>query len=129
MVLKQAISRFVSVKFFRGKAGATSPDAGKGQSLGQGRGHNSVKVRPLESPARLPTTAVERLTLEILEERGEVDFDGLSQKVARKMYLDELGRGAALLDIGLWGPGLFLPEVTREIRARDGELWEIGRGK
>lgn len=126
MVLKDAISGLVSMRLPRWGEGA-SPSRRKGGGIADDKGRESVRVRPIESPARSPMTDVERLVLDILKEKGENNFDGLSQEVARGIYLDELRRGAAILDIGLLGPGLFLAEVAREIRAGDGELWEIRR--
>jgi hypothetical protein len=86
-----------------------------------------TKVRLRELPAELPASEVQRLIMDILKKEREVDFGRLLPQIASKIYLDEVHRAAAV-DIGLLGPGLFLPEIAREIRGRDGELWEIIHG-
>jgi hypothetical protein len=84
-------------------------------------------VRLRELPAGPPASEVQRLTMDILKKEREVDFSRLLPRIASKIYLDEVHRAAAV-DIGLLGPGLFLTEIAREIRGRDGELWEIIHG-
>lgn len=89
------------------------------------RGLDRLRVRLIESAPRPPSTLIERFATDILEREGGMSFKDLIKKVAREVYFDELRRGAALVDIGLFGLELFIPDVAREIEARDGELWKI----
>lgn len=64
-----------------------------------------------------------------LKREGKIPFRVLVERVARDLYLDELRRGAWVVDIGLFGEALFVPEVVRELQAADGILWDIERPK
>jgi hypothetical protein len=124
MSLARAIASLISARSSREKrvvgVGEQQQSGGRSRSLEPSR----TKVRLRELPAGLPVSEVQRLTMDILKKEREVDFSRLLPEVASKIYLDEVHRAAAV-DIGLLGPGLFLSEIAREIRGRDGELWEI----
>jgi hypothetical protein len=49
----------------------------------------------------------------------------LVERVASELYNEELRHGAWVLDIGLFGSSLFVPDVVSEIEARNGTLWRI----
>ncbi len=82
-------------------------------------------VRLVEPAPRLPLTPFERLVVETLTREGVLRFNTLVERIALDFYLDELRHGAWILDIGLFGSKLFIPEVARELKAGDGILWEI----
>lgn len=85
----------------------------------------NLRVRLLESAARLPTTPVEQWTVNCLKRGGPTPFSELVNQVADQLYLDEILHGGAALDIGLFGPKLFRSEVATELKAGDGILWKI----
>jgi len=82
-------------------------------------------VRLVEPAPRLPLTPFERLVVATLTREGAMRFSTLVELVALDFYLDELRHGAWILDIGVFGSKLFIPEVARELKAGDGVLWEI----
>ncbi len=126
MRLKQVMVDFPFMKYWQRKRPAALSQRGRTEGLSQaGEEGKGVRMRLLSLPSAVPTTEIEHSTVKLLREKGEVDFDRVLREVARQVYLRELRRGSAV-DIGLWGPGLFLPQVAQEIRARDGELWKIG---
>ncbi|MBI2088992.1 MAG: hypothetical protein HYT78_09655 [Deltaproteobacteria bacterium] len=86
---------------------------------------NDLVVQLLASPSRQPESSVERLTIALLRQEGPTPFPALVERVAREVYLDEIRNGAWVTDIGLFGPGLFVPDVVRELEAGNGVLWEI----
>lgn len=87
-------------------------------------GFEGLTIRLLQA-SRSPTTPVERLAVEILKCEGRTSLTKLVERVARELYFDEVRKGAAVLDIGLFGPGLFVPNVVGELRLAEGILWKI----
>ena len=81
-------------------------------------------VRLVDNPRRHAETAIELQIVSILQKGGAVSHDQLVQRVARELYESELRRGAAVVDIGLFGSGLFEPKA-QSLRAGDGTIWEI----
>ena len=59
-----------------------------------------------------PRTTIELQIISILQKAGAVSHDQLVQRVARNLYEGELRRGAAVVDIGMFGSRLFEPEVA-----------------
>jgi hypothetical protein len=49
----------------------------------------------------------------------------LVERVVAELYDEELHYGAWILDIGLLGKRLFVPDVVREVEAGKGILWKI----
>ena len=97
---------------------------------GIGRHRQAAKsVRLLEPARRPPATPVEHQVAAWLEAESVIPFDELVQRVAAKLYAEELRHGAAALDIGLLGSRLFAGEIVAEVEAADGILWEIIPGK
>lgn len=47
------------------------------------------------------------------------------RRVAEDLYQEELHLGAAIVDIGLFGSGLFDRDVSAAIKAADGILWKV----
>jgi hypothetical protein len=46
-------------------------------------------------------------------------------RVAGELFKQEVAAGGWLVDLGLFGSTLFVPEVLKEIQAADGTLWQI----
>ena len=72
-----------------------------------------------------PATRVERATLRVLKETGETPLERLVDRVADELYREELRDGAWLVDLGLFGSRLFVPDVLRSLKAHNGRLWQI----
>lgn len=87
------------------------------------------RVRLLDSSGGSPVTPIEKLTVTALKDQGPTPFPALVERVAREIYLDEIRTGAWVLDIGLYGAGLFVRSVTSELKSRDGTLWKIERSE
>lgn len=83
------------------------------------------RVRLLEAGQRSPLTAVERLAVSALRHEGAMPLLLLAERVAQDLYRDALRHGAWVLDIGLFGRDIFVPDVVRELEAASGVLWEI----
>ena len=60
-----------------------------------------------------------------LKEAGSSSLAVLLKRVSGELYRDELRKGAAVLDIGLFGDRLFNRDIIQELRAGDGIFWEI----
>jgi hypothetical protein len=88
---------------------------------------SNFNVRLIERPPRPPATAVEQLALETLKHEGRTSFTKLVDHVTREVYLNEVRRGTWVLDIALFGLGLFAPDVVFELNAGDDILWDIER--
>lgn len=84
-------------------------------------------VHLIERPARAPSNQLEHLIVSILRTKGAVPFDSLVKQAAAELYREEMRNGAGVLDIGLFGSSLFSAEVAGEVKARDGELWQIDK--
>jgi hypothetical protein len=82
-------------------------------------------VRPIPGPLRPPRSVTEHSALALLHGQAAVPFETLVQRVARELYASELRHGGSMLDVGLFGPTLFVSDVAREILAADGILWRI----
>jgi hypothetical protein len=82
-------------------------------------------VRLLTPLARAPSTIIEARVVALLENNTMMPFDRLVRLVAAGLYHDELRRGAAALDVGLFGRRLFDQEVTGVLEAQDRVLWEV----
>jgi hypothetical protein len=91
---------------------------------GESRLSEAAIVR-LEPPSRAPATPIERLVVSVLQAAGAIPLGSLVERVASELYNEELRHGAWVLDIGLFGSSLFVPDVVSEIEARDGTLWRI----
>ncbi|HYJ17236.1 MAG TPA: hypothetical protein VE170_17215 [Candidatus Limnocylindria bacterium] len=70
-------------------------------------------------------TVIELQIISMLKEAGSVSHEHLVQRVARDLYEGELRRGAAVVDIGLFGSRLFEREVVETLKHGDGALWDI----
>ena len=81
----------------------------------------------IEGSLREPTTLVERLTVAVLQRESPIPLHLLLERVADELYQQELDDGAWVLDLGMFGSGLFIPDLAREIRAGNGILWQITR--
>ena len=91
---------------------------------------NNVKtdvalVRLIAAPRREPMTPIEQRLISMLKNAGPIPFAMLVKTAAKDLYLEELRQGAGVLDIGLFGEGLFNRDLVRELLSGDGVLWEI----
>ncbi|MBI2987054.1 MAG: hypothetical protein HYY45_09835 [Deltaproteobacteria bacterium] len=90
------------------------------------KGLEGLIIRLLEA-SRPPATQVERLAIDFLTREGRISLKKLVEHVARELYSAEVRNGAWALDIGLYGPELFVRDVISEIRSGDQILWSIER--
>src|SRR3989338_4205154 len=120
---KEVISEFFAVRPWKARSRA---DALVGKRAGgtSGKAFNGLSVKLLEA-SRPPATPVERLTVEILKREGRTSLRKLVGRVAREIYSAEVRNGAWALDIGLYGPKLFVSEVIAEVKSGKGILWQI----
>jgi hypothetical protein len=81
-------------------------------------------VRLIEPLSRPFSTPIERLAISTLK-LGAVPLYLLVERVAADLYVEEIRNGAWVLDIGLFGSDLFVPDVAREIEAGNGTFWQI----
>ena len=124
--LKEAISDLFSMRSWtpiwrRGAIAGKRPDR-----RSETRHFEGLTLRLLEA-SRPPTTAAGRLAVGILRRQGRTSLAKLVGRVAQELYFDEMRHGGWTLDIGLYGPELFVPDAISEIRAGDGILWKIER--
>ena len=82
-------------------------------------------VRLVDSRRRQAESPIELQIISILKEAGSISHNHLVQRVARDLYEGELRRGAAVVDIGLFGSRLFEREVVETLKDGDGALWDI----
>jgi len=98
-------------KFYNGSATKTNP--------------SDPNVRLINPSLRQPATATERLAVAALKQGSTTSLSSLVNHVARELYNEEVAKGAWALDIGMFGPDLFAPEVAFELRAGNRILWDI----
>jgi hypothetical protein len=91
---------------------------------GDARG-TDPNVRLIVPSRRQPETAIERLATAALGHGGTTSLSALITRVSRDLYREELACGAAILDLGLFGPELFVKDVALELRAANGILWQF----
>lgn len=84
-------------------------------------------VRLIKPSSREPATAIERLAIVVLKQGSAWSLSSLINYVACEIYREELATGAGFLDIGLFGPKLFVHDVAVELSAGNGILWHIER--
>ena len=82
-------------------------------------------VRLISPPARAGETDIALKLISVLKNEGAVSFRLLVYRIAKDLYDEELRRGAAAVDIGIFGSRLFEPEVAQSLRAGNGMIWEI----
>ena len=84
-----------------------------------------TRVRLRSRPMRAPETDGERALVDALTAQGSRSSRALVSFAACVLYRQELDRGGALADIGLFGENLFRPDVGRALEAGRGILWDI----
>ena len=99
-------------------------------SLRKSAHFNSVKtdgavVRLIAAPRREPMTPIEQRLITMLKNVGPIPFATLVKTAAKDLYIEELRHGAGILDIGMFGDGLFTRDLVQELMSGDGVLWEI----
>lgn len=124
--LKATITDFFTMGSWKSKLRDAALRKKKSASSAQANAFGEKTIRLLESPGSA-VTLVQRLAVEILKREGQTPLARLVDRVAREVYFDEVRRGAWALDIGLYGPGLFVRDVISEIRSGDQILWSIER--
>lgn len=87
---------------------------------------DQVRLRPGIDPEQ--ATPVQRMVIEVLRREGTMPISVLVRRVAREIYADELRRGAATIDIGIFGSELFAGDVVLELTAGGGTLWDFDSG-
>ena len=122
--LKEAISDFFAGRSWKPKAAPGIVAGKRPEGFSWAKGLDRFTVRLLKA-SRSPATIVERLSVEILKREGRTSLKRLVADVAREVYSDEVHHGAWVLDIGLYGPDLFVTEVISELNAANGILWKI----
>ena len=128
-VLKQTITGLIPIKLRRGRDLSDVLSKKPGHKVAKDKDSAQIHVRLLEPVQRLPITPVERLAIRRLKGTGSMPFNQLVALVAKDLYHEELRAGAGVLDIGLFGSGLFTRDVTRDLKAGDGILWKIKQEK
>ncbi len=79
-----------------------------------------------------PRDTTEELIVDAAGGREAVALDWLEERVADSLYRRELLRGGWVVDVGVWGPGVFRQEAGRilsEMRPGFGLLVAVGRGR
>lgn len=71
---------------------------------------------------RTPSRPFEVWLTEELAGQAETPRHLVVARLAERWFQEEIRRGAAALDIGLWGPGLFRRDVERSLRHLEGDL-------
>jgi hypothetical protein len=82
-------------------------------------------VRLIKPSPRQPETAIERLAVAALGHGATPSLSSLINRVAGDLYREELAMGAAILDLGLFGPELFVHDVALALKAANGILWQF----
>lgn len=123
-ILKRAIGGLIRVKRQHGEARSGMLAAKRSEDVSENETVHGLMLR-LIAPVRPAATPVERLVVEILKREGQTSLKRLVADVAREVYSDEVRRGAWVLDIGLYGPDLFVTEVISELKAANSILWKI----
>jgi hypothetical protein len=83
------------------------------------------QVRPLTGARRSPLTPEECLIVRELGGAEPRAVDDLVAIVSRTLYREDWRRGGWIVDIGIFGPNLFAPDVVRALEAGNGQLWTI----
>lgn len=123
-ILKRVIDGLIRPKRQHGEARSGMLAAKRSEDISENETFDGATFR-LVAPVRPAATPVERLAVEILKREGRTSLKRLVADVAREVYFDEVRRGAWVLDIGLYGPDLFVTEVISELNAANGILWKI----
>ena len=67
--------------------------------------------------------------LSVLRAQGSMALNELLLRLAQYLYQDALRLGAAVVDIGLFGEGLFNAEAAAVLESGDGIWWAIGKAE
>jgi hypothetical protein len=81
----------------------------------------------LLAPAASSTTLTreERLIARTLAATEALTVEDLRGQVSQLLYREESQRGGWAVDIGMFGPRVFTPDVARALAAGNGRLWTI----
>ncbi|MGH6689410.1 MAG: hypothetical protein ACREF4_01830 [Gammaproteobacteria bacterium] len=82
-----------------------------------------VRLRSVIDESR--ATPVQRVMLEVLTREGPMPACLFVNRVARRLYTDEVSRGAWAIEIGVFGSALFAADAAHELAAGEGHLWDI----
>ncbi len=122
--LKEAISDFFAGRSWKSKTAPGMVAGKRPERFSGAKGLDGSTIRLIKA-SRSPATTVERLSVEILKREGRTSLMKLVERVAREIYSDEVRSGAWALDIGLYGPNLFVSDVISELKSGNGILWQI----
>jgi hypothetical protein len=70
-------------------------------------------------------TREERLIMLTLAGAGALTVEDVLRRVSPLVYREELQRGGWSVDIGMFGPRVFAPDVARALAGGNGRLWTI----
>lgn len=109
----ESMRRYVMMRRSDGRAPSRVQDA------------RPVRLRSVIDESR--ATPVQRVMLEVLTREGPMPACLLVNRVARRLYTDEVSRGAWAIDIeiGVFGSALFAADAAHELAAGEGHLWDI----
>jgi len=86
-----------------------------------------LQVVPIDFPELPKPTESAGWVLSVLQTQGSMKLSELSLRVAQNLFQDALRHGAAVVDIGLFGEGLFNAEALAVLESGDGIWWTIGK--
>jgi hypothetical protein len=82
-------------------------------------------VRAITPPVRAGENEIELKLIAALQSDGAASFGQLVQRISRDLFDEDLMRGSAAVDLGIFVSLLFEPEVAQTLSAGAGTLWEI----
>ena len=112
-------------KFRKRKDHAMNLTTGRAHATAGNKDTRSLRVRLVQPAPQPPATLIERTVVSTLKREAEMAFGPLVERVAAELYSAELRGGAWMVDLGLFGRSLFVPDVVRELEAGNEILWEI----
>jgi hypothetical protein len=100
-------------------------NTGSAEKLAIDRENPRDLIVRLGDSSQQPTTLVDRQIVAVLEQETPIPLHLLVQRVADELYREELDDGAWVLELGMFGSTLFIPEVFNAIKSGDGIFWQI----
>lgn len=67
---------------------------------------------PADLRAQIGKGEYEMLALHLLRQEQTISIEALIERIAEEAYRADLRAGGAVVDIGVWGPGLYRRDVT-----------------
>jgi len=88
-----------------------------------------LQVVPIDFSESPTPSESARWVLSVLQAQGATALSELLLRLAQYLYQDALRHGAAVVDIGLFGEGLFTAEAVAVLESGDGVWWAIGKAE